>query len=71
MREGPGRSVPASPCPKIVGRGLTNREIADQLYLSEATVKSHVAHILSKTGCRDRVQLVILAYDAGMIRAGG
>ena len=56
---------------ELIGRGRSNGEIATDLFLSEATVKSHVAHILGKTGCRDRVHLVILAYDCGLVRTGG
>ena len=54
----------------LIARGRSNREIATDLFLSEATVKSHVAHILGKTGCRDRVHLVMLAYDSGLVRTG-
>jgi len=52
----------------LIGRGRSNGEVAADLYLSEATVKSHVAHILAKTGCRDRIHLVMLAYDSGLVR---
>jgi len=55
---------------KIVGQGLTNAEIAEKLFLSEATVKSHVSHILSKLGARDRAQAVAIAYEAGLIQIG-
>ena len=48
-----------------IARGLTNGEIADALFVSEATVKTHVGNILAKTGMRDRVALVVLAYECG------
>ena len=47
--------------------GQSNAEIAAALFLSEATVKTHVGHILTKLGLRDRVQLVIYAYETGVI----
>jgi len=51
----------------LVGRGLSNQEIADDLYISIATAKAHVARLLAKLDARDRVQLVIIAYELGLV----
>ncbi len=51
----------------MVGRGLSNAEIATSLFISAATAKAHVARLLAKLGARDRVQLVIAAYEAGLV----
>src|SRR3954463_11949765 len=56
---------------ELIGRGLSNAEIAAALFLTEATVKTHVTHVLRKLELRDRVQAAIYAYETGLIEPGG
>lgn len=54
----------------LVGRGLSNAEIAQALFISPATAKTHVSHVMLKLGARDRAQLVVTAYESGLVRPG-
>jgi DNA-binding NarL/FixJ family response regulator len=55
---------------RMMARGRTNAEIATKLFVSETTVKTHVAHVLAKLGVRDRVQAVVFAYESGVVLPG-
>lgn len=54
----------------LVARGLSNKEIAEQLFLAETTVKGYVSEVLARNNVRDRTQLVVLAYETGLVRPG-
>lgn len=75
----PGQAVPAEleelsqrelEVLRLVAHGASNAEIAQDLHLSQATVKTHVAAILAKLGLRDRIQVVVFAYESGFVRPG-
>jgi len=51
-----------------IAHGATNNEIGERLFMAEGTVKTHVGHLLAKLGCRDRVGLVLIAYETGLVR---
>ena len=54
----------------LAGRGLSNAEIGERLFVSPATVKTHVSHVMTKLYARDRAQLVVVAYESGLVRPG-
>ncbi|MCP4962717.1 MAG: response regulator transcription factor, partial [Actinomycetia bacterium] len=55
---------------RLLANGMSNREIASDMCVSEATAKTHVSRVLTKLGVRDRVQAVVLAYESGIVEVG-
>jgi DNA-binding NarL/FixJ family response regulator len=55
---------------RLLARGMSNAEIAQQLIVGEATVKTHVAHVLAKLNLRDRIHAVVFAYESGLVEPG-
>ena len=56
---------------RLVAHGLSNGEIADRLHLAQSTVKGYISEVLTRHQLRDRTQLVVLAYESGLVRVGG
>jgi DNA-binding NarL/FixJ family response regulator len=64
------RASTGAPANAPISAGLSNAEIAARLYLSQATIKSHITRILARLGLRDRVQIAVFAYENGIVRPG-